>query len=471
MKSCYHRDIKSANIVLKQDLTAQLIDCGLARFVIDKGDGPAQSVSSASARGTPGYICPEYAQGEVMVFDCGCDIYSFGVVLVELWTGKLQNHLDENGAVFNFTTQYIKMRKGKPRRDITSDADSTFGFAPSDVLPDCMIRFVELARVCMDDHNDIPDGRDVMNELLAIRRACVADDDYASLVGDGALVSQRLCDRCRSFYAMPDGTICRLCWDSEQQRRGIQEITSLLQAIGLQTNRAHERLDAIGIDANVVTTKVDSAATQTNSARLQPPIAAPLLDDMDANVAFAIPRLFFVVPTEKNDPALRPRKYLDGTTATKFHLYFVCAHTKRPIDAPIRIHMTQQWLQNAAPVLAVTLHLLRYGLSVLGPQEGLFLQVSEELVGDLLAEVRTMKKTSSGEHSGLLNRLDSTQPLDSTDVPELSADLYDHLLEVATEQRQWMQHMEPVRTGSNPATQWVSKDVADNESHGYIKVR
>jgi serine/threonine protein kinase len=36
VRSCFRRDIKSANVVLKQDLTAQLIDCGLAKFEFDK---------------------------------------------------------------------------------------------------------------------------------------------------------------------------------------------------------------------------------------------------------------------------------------------------------------------------------------------------------------------------------------------------------------------------------------------------
>jgi serine/threonine protein kinase len=168
IKSCFHRDVKSANTVLKRDLTAQLIDCGLATFVVDETNSRR---SSLDAKGTPGYICPEYSAGEVKCFDCACDIYSFGVVLVELWTGKLQNCADDNGDAFNFTTQYIKRQEGKTKRDIKVDADSTFGCDPSDELPAFMIRFVELAVACIRDHDVIPDGKDVLDELVAILRS------------------------------------------------------------------------------------------------------------------------------------------------------------------------------------------------------------------------------------------------------------------------------------------------------------
>ncbi|KAI2490605.1 serine/threonine kinase [Fragilaria crotonensis] len=61
-----HRDIKSANICLMNDFKPKLIDCGLAKFVVDEHE----TVSSESkiqtgsalgpALGTHGYMCPEY---------------------------------------------------------------------------------------------------------------------------------------------------------------------------------------------------------------------------------------------------------------------------------------------------------------------------------------------------------------------------------------------------------------------------
>jgi serine/threonine protein kinase len=48
ISSCFHRDIKSANIVIKRDFTAQLIDCGIAKFVKDDN----YIATSTGSRGT-----------------------------------------------------------------------------------------------------------------------------------------------------------------------------------------------------------------------------------------------------------------------------------------------------------------------------------------------------------------------------------------------------------------------------------
>ena len=69
---------KSANIVLKKDYTAQLIDCGLAKFVKDDDNDEALA-SSAGVKGTPGYICNEHADG--LPFEAACDLFSFGDVI------------------------------------------------------------------------------------------------------------------------------------------------------------------------------------------------------------------------------------------------------------------------------------------------------------------------------------------------------------------------------------------------------
>ena len=133
--SCCHRDIKSANIVLKQNLSAQLIDCGLAKLVTDDNS----QVSSAGLKGTPGYICPEYLDhGEG--YESGCDIFSFGVVLTELFTGKLQNHRTSSKSVFNFTREYIKK---KTPRNLVTDIDPMSGHADVSNLPPFVHDFAE----------------------------------------------------------------------------------------------------------------------------------------------------------------------------------------------------------------------------------------------------------------------------------------------------------------------------------------
>ncbi|KAK6915311.1 Leucine-rich repeat-containing N-terminal, plant-type [Dillenia turbinata] len=76
-----HRDIKSNNILLDANLEARIADFGLARMMLHKNE----TVSIVA--GSYGYIAPEY--GYSMKVDEKSDIYSFGVVLLELLTGKM----------------------------------------------------------------------------------------------------------------------------------------------------------------------------------------------------------------------------------------------------------------------------------------------------------------------------------------------------------------------------------------------
>ncbi|KAM0854612.1 hypothetical protein ACQ4PT_050323 [Festuca glaucescens] len=75
-----HRDIKSSNILLDREFKAYLADFGLARLIL-----PNQTHVTTELAGTMGYIPPEY--GQAWVATRSGDMYSFGVVLLELLTG------------------------------------------------------------------------------------------------------------------------------------------------------------------------------------------------------------------------------------------------------------------------------------------------------------------------------------------------------------------------------------------------
>jgi serine/threonine protein kinase len=126
--SCFHRDVKSANIVLKRNLSAQLIDCGLAKFISD--DSTIQS--STGAKGTPGYSCPQYSQRGYGYTEA-CDIFSFGVVLTELITGRLQH----DGV--DFIMEYIDNDEDEARM-IIEDIDPIFALKPKS-CPEYTYRF------------------------------------------------------------------------------------------------------------------------------------------------------------------------------------------------------------------------------------------------------------------------------------------------------------------------------------------
>jgi serine/threonine-protein kinase len=86
-----HRDLKPANLMIVDPGTTyemlKVMDFGLAKLWASEPSGKVQISNSEFAVGTPGYMCPEQARGETM--DGRGDLYSVGIILYEMLTGRL----------------------------------------------------------------------------------------------------------------------------------------------------------------------------------------------------------------------------------------------------------------------------------------------------------------------------------------------------------------------------------------------
>nr|XP_043638282.1 uncharacterized protein LOC122609294 [Erigeron canadensis] len=127
-----HRDIKSDNILLDENLNAKVSDLGLSRFHYPTGgEGNSTTIITQHRAGTKVYMDPEYRT--TSGYKKESDIYSFGVVLFEVLSGKrandetyLREHDDGLGPVVRERFETKRMKDLIDNKMFEEDDEHTF---------------------------------------------------------------------------------------------------------------------------------------------------------------------------------------------------------------------------------------------------------------------------------------------------------------------------------------------------------
>ncbi|KAK4774453.1 hypothetical protein SAY86_009388 [Trapa natans] len=167
-----HRDIKSNNILLDANLDARIADFGLAKMMVHKN----QTVSVVV--GSYGYIAPEY--GYTLKVDEKSDIYSYGIVLLELLTGKMP--LDPGLGEAMDIVEWVRMKIRDNNKAVAEALDPSIA-GQSKPLQEEMLMVLRIALLCTAKlPKDRPSMRDVLIMLgeAKPRRKSVCYDDSNS---------------------------------------------------------------------------------------------------------------------------------------------------------------------------------------------------------------------------------------------------------------------------------------------------
>ncbi|MFO0938782.1 MAG: serine/threonine-protein kinase [Gemmataceae bacterium] len=165
-----HRDLKPANVMVGMFSEVKVMDWGLAKkiadptlanldketvsFDITNTHGSAAETRAGTVMGTPHYMAPEQARGDILNIDRRTDVFALGAILFEILTGK---------------TPFTGTSSEVIQRCISGDFDSFHReFLGCGEDP----KLISLAKRCLeyDPANRPKDGREVAEIVSAIRR-------------------------------------------------------------------------------------------------------------------------------------------------------------------------------------------------------------------------------------------------------------------------------------------------------------
>nr|CAB3488376.1 unnamed protein product [Digitaria exilis] len=149
-----HRDLKPGNVLLDGGWNAKVADFGTAKLLL------AEATGTRTRIGTPGYMAPEYDQSDGGETSLKCDVYSFGVTLLETLSGR-RNSDRPTSLVSEAWRLWVE-------RSVTVLLDPAVTPAPSRAELPLLRRCIQVGLLCVQER---PDDRPAMSEVVEMLRS------------------------------------------------------------------------------------------------------------------------------------------------------------------------------------------------------------------------------------------------------------------------------------------------------------